>query len=89
MTMDPTLHYKTMADMLNQADVGGAEQKTETDKCQNSVANIETGAKLSETIGMVEEEEMSISHDEWTRTKSSEEKIEEIETKSNVQRVTD
>ena len=35
LTMDPTLHYKKMGHLSNRADVGGAEQKTETDKCHN------------------------------------------------------
>ena len=33
LTMDSTLHYKMMGHLLNRADVGGAEQKTETDNC--------------------------------------------------------
>ena len=41
-------------------------------KMSELVVNIETGAKLSETTGMVEE--LSTSHDEWTMTEEEEKK---------------
>ena len=71
-----------MGHLLHRADVRGAEQKTETKKLSESVVNIETGAKLSETMGTVEE--LNTSHDEWTMTEVEERKKEA----SSVQRVT-
>ena len=46
--------------------------ETETKKLSESVVNIETGAKLSETMGTVEE--LNTSHDEWTMTEVEERK---------------
>ena len=35
LTRDPSFHYRMMGDLLNRADLGGTEQKTETDTCHN------------------------------------------------------
>ena len=51
--MDPTLRHKKMGLLFNRAGNVCVEQKTETYNCRNWFVNIETGAKLRETLGTV------------------------------------
>ena len=85
LTTDPTLHHKMMGHLLN----SNRRQMCKTERNRHLselVVNIETGAKLNETIGTVEE--LGIWHDEWTMTMTEEERRGREREASNVRRVT-
>ena len=73
-TMDPPLHYKMMEHLLSRA---SAVQNRKKQTIVVICSDIETGAKLSEAIGTVEE--LSTSHDEWTTTGQEERESKEEE----------
>ena len=64
LTVDPTLHCKMVGHLLNRAGAECTENRNR--QLSDLVVNIETGAKLTETIGTVEE--LSTWYDEWTMT---------------------